>query len=70
VRGQESLSSGRTTPPGGGVLPPWTTRQPNMVMNWSSLQGVQQDAPMLREAAADLMGENYPTWMPALGKLC
>ena len=32
VRGQESLSSGRTTSPGGGVFPSWTTRQPNKVM--------------------------------------
>src|SRR5258708_40246345 len=28
VRGQDRRSSGRTTAPGGGVLPPYATRQP------------------------------------------
>jgi hypothetical protein len=64
VRGQESLSSGRTTAPGGGVCPPWTTFQLKRAMTDAALPvtGCQRwDAPRMMLPARDLMGKVLPT---------
>src|SRR5690348_10803170 len=67
VRGQDSRSSGRTTAPGGGVLPPCTTRHPTTAMTHTAFH--VEVAPRMRGQAGYLMGKSSPTCGTRVGRL-